>query len=1121
MIIKISKYGILIFLCIWILNKDKLIGLEHDLRPAPPLRGNNPVARIHGNVIDKWTLWATGTNLRGANIYQRRVYPELDGPTFMGSGPVGPPYIQQDFDSLAAFGANYVNISHPGLFSENPPYVLDQNIQDNLDDLLSMITNADMFAVISFRTGPGRSEFTFFWGEDDDWFDASYYNDQVWRDQAAQNAWAEMWRYTALRYRNNPIVAGYDLMVEPNSNEVWLDEWDQDIFYSQYGGTLYDWNPLAAAISSVIRQVDTETPILIGGMGYSAVDWLPYIVPTGDSRTVYIAHQYAPFVYTHQEPPLNNTYPGFFDTDWDGQPDQFNQNWIDKLLATVDDFKSTFNVPVAINEFGVVRYEPGADNYMNDQMLLFENRGLNHALWVWDPYWPEWNQEVDDFNFRHGQNRNNHTDVSTCPLMEVIKDNWGQNIIRPSSLLHQTYYVNNNHPSASDQNPGDAGLPWLTIQHAVESVVPGDTILVQTGTYAGARIENSGTATARIVLKTENGASVLLDTPGPLNKHDSILEIETWQNTGIVAYWIIEGFEVSNSPGWGIDIRNGRNISVRNNHVHHCAVTGIFTAFSDSIIIEQNESNDNGEHGLYCSNSGDEPVIRNNRLYRNYGCGVHMNGDESMGGDGLISDGLVEANIIYENGTGGGAAINMDGVTDTIVRNNLLYDNHAGGIALFRSDGALASRRNRILNNTIIMPEDGRWAINIAQSGCRKNKLFNNILYSFHPWCGSIVICDPPPSGFESDNNIVVDRFSADGGNSVIDFTAWQFWGYDNHSLLATPEQLFIDPAAGDFHLRAGSKAIDAGTPLPDVVFDLEGSLRPDGSGYDIGAYESQTTEIRYEFNQTGWYMVSVAVVPADCSVSELFPEAAGNVAYEWNRNTGSYEYVKQMEPEKGYWLAITAPAIRTVVGLPLSSFTRHFSTAGWDIVGSVSTDVEFVNPNDQPDNSVLLPAFEWVTGLNQYIESDSIKSGHSYWIVLQQECDLTIGENVGKISKSNTGVKNTGNFDGDYPPGPPDINWQADKPEKFILYQNFPNPFNNSTTIAFYLNRENRVILSFYNIVGQEIKNLLDIRLLPGFHKIRWDGTDGSNIPAPSGIYFYRITAGEFTSMRKMVLMR
>ena len=84
-----------------------------------------------------------------------------------------------------------------------------------------MIEQANMFAVISFRTGPGRSEFTFVWDEVGDWFDEGYLNDSVWQDQAAQDGWVAMWRYTAERYRSNPIIVGYDLMVEPNSNEVW------------------------------------------------------------------------------------------------------------------------------------------------------------------------------------------------------------------------------------------------------------------------------------------------------------------------------------------------------------------------------------------------------------------------------------------------------------------------------------------------------------------------------------------------------------------------------------------------------------------------------------------------------------------------------------------------------------------------------------------------------------------------------------------------------------------------------------------------------------------------------------------------------------------------------------
>ncbi len=407
--------------------------------------------------VNKWALWTGGTRLRGANIYQRRVYPELDGDEFMGSGLVGPLYTQGDFDRLAAMGANYVNISHPGLFTETLPYTLDLDIQNNLDNLLGLIAQADMFAVISFRTGPGRSEFTFFWGEDGDWFDASYYNDAVWEEQAAQDAWVAMWRYTAERYRDNPIVVGYDLMVEPNSNEVWLDLWDPEEFYADYGGTLYDWNQLYPRISTAIRQVDANTPILIGGLGYSSVVWLPYLQPTGDPRTVYTAHQYEPFVYTHQEPPLTNTYPGVFDADWDGEDDNVNRAWLDNLLSTIDTFTATYGVPVAVNEFGVVRWEPGADDFMDDQMDLFEQRGMNHALWVWETSWAPYAEEVDAFNFRHGPDPNNHTDAESSDLMGVIIEYWGRNTIRPSSVVTFTPVATSHLPIVLNGNSAGAG----------------------------------------------------------------------------------------------------------------------------------------------------------------------------------------------------------------------------------------------------------------------------------------------------------------------------------------------------------------------------------------------------------------------------------------------------------------------------------------------------------------------------------------------------------------------------------------------------------------------------------------------------------------------------------------
>jgi hypothetical protein len=424
---------------IWVDDLQLMAGLDvaapvstaSPIEAPVPSKTEEPVPPP-ATALDKWALWTDGPHLRGANIYQRRVYPELDGPEFMGPGPVGPPFTQKDFDRLAALGANYVNISHPGLFTENPPYTADPDIQNNLDNLLDMIAKADMFAVISFRTGPGRAEFSVCC-LGDDWFDESYLNDSVWQDQAAQDDWAEMWRYTAERYGDNPHVVGYDLMVEPNSNEVWLDIWEPEEFHSNYGGTLYDWNQLYPRITAAIREMDPDTPILIGAMSYSAVAWLPYLQPTGDPRTVYVLHQYAPVQYTHQwQGSQEFTYPGVFDTDWDGEDDPFNRAWLEDLLSTVDDFVAKHGVPVAVNEFGLVRWVPGAAEFMDDEMDLFERRGINHALWAWDPSWGPWTEENDAFNFCHGPDPDHHADVASSDLIDVITKYWVRNSIRPS-----------------------------------------------------------------------------------------------------------------------------------------------------------------------------------------------------------------------------------------------------------------------------------------------------------------------------------------------------------------------------------------------------------------------------------------------------------------------------------------------------------------------------------------------------------------------------------------------------------------------------------------------------------------------------------------------------------------
>lgn len=392
-----------------------------------------PEATAPPTTRDKFSLWASGTQLRGANAWQRIVVPELDGDEFLGSGYIGPPYTQEDFNELASYGANYVNLSHPGLFTERPPYVLDEQVQANLDHMIEMASAADLFVVITFRTGPGRSDFTFYRDGAGDWFDADLLIESVWSDQAAQDAWVEMWRYTAERYRDNPVVVGYDLMCEPNSSGVVFEIYEPADFYAEYADTVYDWNRFYPRIVDGIRAVDAQTPILVGGNSWAGVRWLPWLKPVDDPRVVYMVHQYEPQEdYTHQEHPALNTYPGRFDLDWDGQPDRFDRDWLDGFLSPIDEFKAKHGAPVSVNEFGVLRWVPGAADFMRDEMELFEQRGMNHAFWVWDPNWTPWSESVHGMNYHFGPDPENVTSVEN-DLLDVILEFWRLNTVRPSN----------------------------------------------------------------------------------------------------------------------------------------------------------------------------------------------------------------------------------------------------------------------------------------------------------------------------------------------------------------------------------------------------------------------------------------------------------------------------------------------------------------------------------------------------------------------------------------------------------------------------------------------------------------------------------------------------------------
>lgn len=397
-----------------------------------------------------------------------------------------------------------------------------------------------------------------------------------------------------------------------------------------------------------------------------------------------------------------------------------------------------------------------------------------------------------------------------------------------------TYYVS---PTGNNGYSGTSpDSAFATLQYAADIVTAGDSVLVLDGEYAGFDLRTSGSQALPIIFAAMNDNAVI-------NQRNSVtpdgINIE---NAGWI---IIDGFKLTGLPRNGIRVAVSSNVTVRYCLCEYCDSRGIFTGFADWVTIEHNECCYTvTQHGIYTSNSGDHPVIRFNHSHHNNGCGIHMNGDLSAGGDGIISDAIVEANIIHDNGQSGGSGINCDGVIESVIFNNLLYNNHASGISLYRIDGATGSHDVDIYNNTIVMPDDGRWGINI-NTGSTDAALRNNIVLNDHSWNGSIKVDASSISGFTSDYNILEDRLSIDGGSSVITLQQWQAHGFDVHSQVCSGwNDLFTNWQQHDYHITYSSQATDTGTDEVQsiVLFDLDGITRPQGTAWDIGSYEYSST---------------------------------------------------------------------------------------------------------------------------------------------------------------------------------------------------------------------------------------------------------------------------------------
>ncbi|MBR9826276.1 MAG: glycoside hydrolase family 5 protein [Alphaproteobacteria bacterium] len=367
---------------------------------------------------DKYRLWdnATGPHLRGAVLVQRRVYPQIDGPEFLGPGPVGTPITDDALDRLAASGANLAILSHPGIFSEVAPYRLDEAVLTHLSTLIARCAQRGLYVVIGFRTGPGRSEFTFHREDGDSWFPAHMINERVWSDYACHDAWARMWRETAQRFRAWPNVAGYLLMVEPNANQAGPqgEIWEAERLRAAVASTPADWPALARRLRDAIREVDGETPILVSPDGYANAQFEPLLGLRGDPSLVLALHDYAPREYTHQPIAADIAFTP-----------------ADALIAPPT------HPRWMVGEFGAVRWAPRLTRFLEQRINGLEAAGAGWSWFRWDGGWRIYEDQENRFNLDYGTAERPVYAPLSHPAGRLLARYWRRNLHHPEQILRR------------------------------------------------------------------------------------------------------------------------------------------------------------------------------------------------------------------------------------------------------------------------------------------------------------------------------------------------------------------------------------------------------------------------------------------------------------------------------------------------------------------------------------------------------------------------------------------------------------------------------------------------------------------------------------------------------------
>lgn len=399
----------------------------------------------------------------------------------------------------------------------------------------------------------------------------------------------------------------------------------------------------------------------------------------------------------------------------------------------------------------------------------------------------------------------------------------------PGKIFALDYYVST---TGNNSNPGTIDLPFLTISYAVTQLSPGDILYIRGGTYAESLIDEipSGLSwNSPVTLKAYSGETPILKP----NSGDRVLHFSGDYGADPPEYIIIDGLTLDgeNINHDTVKITTGATyIRIQNSIIKNSPAQGVLINGQPSgtghVDLINNEiynigTNVGYDHGIY--SQAPYNLIVGNTIYDTVGYGIHL-------WDGDSSNSIIYNNIIYDINDW---AIGLFSSDNTLVYNNVIYkDTKGSGIRVEYGPSNV-----EVYNNTIYGVITG---ISIGQS--TNTIVKNNLVVS-----GGTGIA----IGSNASYPIVTNNLST---NNSTDYTSSSttLTSSDNY-YGAVYSVYFLDADNFSLNILSGSKAIDTGVDLSDVLVDIDGVVRPQGNNYDIGAYEYEDPLVSSPWFQTDW----------------------------------------------------------------------------------------------------------------------------------------------------------------------------------------------------------------------------------------------------------------------------